>query len=213
MIIKQCTKLLPYDTSLYTVYAVFDDESEGIVEINLRNDHISKELKVYLDEKGMVCTDNEVIKSIVVAMKDTSLLLCSETMEKSTIVLRTIGDIFAEDDIEPLFIEPHNDISTPSWEIALRYNHTVSAVGHGGFGGGIDSPAGYEVLKDVVSKKTYNKYVLSCCIDSRSLPLFWTPYSPDQKEKTEPVKSIEKDKMFKIEVKSTALHRKRLVYP
>ncbi len=181
MIIKQCTKLLPYDTSLYTVYAVFDGDCDGIEEINLRNDHISKELKVYLNEKGIVRTDHEMIKSFVAAMKDTSLLLCSETMKKSTIVLRTIGDIFAEDNIEPLFIEPRNDISTPLWKIALQYNHTVSAVGHGGFGGGIECPTEYEALKDIVSKNTYSKHVLSSCIDSRSLPLFWTPYSPEKK--------------------------------
>ena len=205
MIIKQCTKLLPYDTSLYTVYAVFDDESEGIAEINLRNDYISKELKVYLNENGIVYTDHEVIKSFVTAMKDTSLLLCSETMEKSAIVLHAIGDILAEDDIEPLLIEPRNDIATPFWEVALQYNHTVSAVGHGGFGGGIECPTEYEALKGIVSKKTYNKYVLNSCIDSRSLPLFWIPYSPEKKEKTEAVNSIEEDKMFKIEVTSTML--------
>ncbi len=205
MVIKQCTKLLPYDTSIYTVYAVFYNDSESIKEIDMKNDHISKEMKIHLDENGIVYADHKVIKGFVSAMKGTSLLLCTDETETSANVLRAIVEILAKEDTEPLVIEPRNDISIPFWEVALQYNHTVSSVAHGGFGGGIDSPAGYEAVKDIVSKETYNKYVLSSCIDSRSLPLFWTPYSPEKKEKTEAVNSIEEDKMFKIEVTSTML--------
>ncbi len=177
MIIKQCTKLLHYDTSIYTVYAVFDGDCVGIAEINLRNDYISKELKVYLNENGIVYTDHEVIKSFVTAMKDTSLLLCSETMEKSAIVLHAIGDILAEDDIKPLVIEPHNDIDTPFWEVALQYNHTVSVIGHNGFGGGLTSPASYDTLKGIMSKQTYDNNVLHSCVDDRGMDRLWTPWS------------------------------------
>jgi hypothetical protein len=63
--------------------------------------------------------------------------------------------------------------------MALQYNHVVSSIAHGGFDGGIDSPASYESLKDIVSKETYDEYALSGCIDDRHLPPFWTPYSPD----------------------------------
>jgi len=54
--------------------------------------------------------------------------------------------------------------------------------------GGIDSPAGYESLKDIVSKETYDEYVLSGCIDDRHLLPFWTPYSPEQEEEIKPEK-------------------------
>ncbi len=176
MIIKQCTKLLPYDTSMYTVYAVFDSISEGIKEIDMRNDYVSKEMKIHLDENDMIYADHEVIKSFVATMKGTSLLLCTDGTETSAIVLRTIGDILAEDYIEPLVIESHKEITTPFWEVALQYNHTVSSIAHTGFGGGINSPAEYKAVKDIVPKEVYDKYVLSGCIDTRRLPAFWTPY-------------------------------------
>jgi len=136
MIIKQCTKLLPYDTSLYTIYAVFDSVSEGIKEIDMRNDHISKEMQIHLDENDIIYTDHKVIKGFVASMKGTSLLLCTDGTETSANALCTIVEILAKEDTEPLVIEPRNDISTPFWEVALYYNHVVSSVAHGGFGGG-----------------------------------------------------------------------------
>jgi hypothetical protein len=168
--------LLSYDTSLYTVYAVFDGDSEGMEEINLINDHISKEMKLYLNEDGSVYSDKEVIKSFVIPMNDTELLLCSDTTDNSTVVLHAIEDILIEDNIKPLIIEPRNDISTPFYKVALQYNHVVSSVAYEGFGGGFASPAEYEVLKDIVQKETYNTYVLKNCIDDRNLSQFWTPY-------------------------------------
>ncbi len=188
MIIKQCTKLLPYDTSIYTVYAVFYNDSESIKEIDMKNDHISKEMKIHLDENGIIYADYKVIKGFVTAMKGTSLLLCTDGTETSANVLRTIVEILAKEDTEPLVIEPRNDISIPFWEVALQYNHVVSSVAHGGFGGGIDSPAEYEAVKDIMSKETYDEYVLSGCIDDRRLSLVWTPYSPEQEEEIKPEK-------------------------
>jgi len=209
MIIKQCTKLLPYDTSLYTVYAVFDEYDSGIKDIDMRNDRVSKEMKIYLDKNDIIYADHEAIKGFVTAMKGTSLFLCSDGTETSASALHIIVEILAKDDTEPLVIESRKEITTPFWEVALQYNHTVSSVAHTGFGGGIDSPAEYESLKDIVSKETYDRYVLSCCIDDRRLPQFWTPYSPDQEE-LESVKSIAEDDVFKIEVISpNVLHRKR----
>ncbi len=209
MIIKQCTKLLLYDTSLYTVYAVFNEDTEGISEIDFKNDHVSKEIKVYLDENNIIYADHEVIKSFATAMKGTSLLLCTDGTETSASAVRTIVEILAKYDTEPLVIEPCKDIDTPFWEVALQYNHTVSSVAHSGFGGGLTSPAEYEAVKDIISKEIYDRYVMNCCIDDRRLPQFWTPYSPDQEE-LEPVKSIIEDDVFKIEVVSpNVLHRKR----
>ena len=178
MIIKQCTKLLPYDTSLYTVYAVFNENTEGISEINFKNDHVSKEMQIHFDENDMIYADHEVIKSFATAMKGTSLLLFADGTETSVSVLRTIVEILTKDDAEPLVIEPSKDIDTPFWEIALQYNHAVSSVAYAGFGGGIELPARYESLKNIVSKESYDKYVLSSCIDDRHLRQFWTPYSP-----------------------------------
>ena len=180
MVIKQCTKLLPYDTSLYTVYVVFNEDTEGIAEIDLKNDHISKEMKIYLDENDMIYADHEVVKIFATAMKGTSLLLCADGTETSASVLRTIVEILAKNDVEPLVFEPRKDIDTPFWEVALQYNHTVSSVAHGGFGGGITSPAGYEAVKNIISKEIYDRYVMSSCIDDRHLPPFWTPYSNGQ---------------------------------
>ena len=183
MVIKQCTKLLPYDTSLYTVYAVFNEDTEGISEIDLKNDHISKEMKIHLDENDMIYADHEVVKSFATAMKGTSLLLCADGTETSASVLRVIVEILAKNDVEPLVIATRKDIDAPFWEVALQYNHTVSSIAHGGFGGGITSPAGYEAVKNIISKEIYDSYVMSGCIDDRHLPPFWTPYLLDIKEK------------------------------
>ena len=62
--IKQCTKLLPYDTSLYTVYGIFEEDAEVLDEIDFRNDSISKELKIYLDESYEAGTRIPLISSI-----------------------------------------------------------------------------------------------------------------------------------------------------
>ncbi len=169
MIIKQCTKLLPYDTSLYTVYAVFNENTKGISEIDLKNDHISKEMKIHFDENDMIYADHEAIKSFATAMKGTSLLLCADGTETSASMLHTIVEILAKDDAEPLVIEPCKDIDTPFWEVALQYNHTVSSVAHGGLGGGLTSPMEYDAIKDIMGKEVYDKYVLSSCIDDRHL--------------------------------------------
>jgi len=182
MIIKQCTKLLPYDTSIYTVYAVFCNDSESIKEIDMKNDHISKEMKIHLDENSIISTEHKEIKNFATAMKGTSLLLCTDGTETSATVLRSIVEILEKKDTEPLIIEPRNDTSMPFWEVALQYNHTVSSIAHGGFGGGFASPAEYKVLKDIVQKETYDEYALSACIDDRHLPPFWTPYLSDQEE-------------------------------
>ena len=184
MIIKQCTKLLPFDTSLYTVYAVFDGDSESLEEVNLLNDHISKEMKIYIDEKGMLYSNQEEIESFVTPMKGTSLLLCSDSMECSITILRTIRYLLAENNIEPLVIETHNNIDTSFWEAALQYNHTVSAIAYDGFGGGgIAGSIPYEALKDIVSEETYDRYVLHGCTDHHSLPGVWTPYSSIKKKR------------------------------
>ncbi len=210
LILKQCTKLLPKDTSIYTVYAVFAVDSEGIEEIDTKNDHVSKEMKVYLDGNSVVHDDYKVIKSFATAMKDTSLLLCADGTETSASILRAIVDILAKNDVEPLVIETRKDIDAPFWEMALQYNHTVSSNAHGGFGGGLTSPVEYEAVKDIISKEIYDRYVMSCCIDDRHLPPFWTPYSPDQDEELELGKNIEKDDIFKIEIMSPPfLNRKR----
>ena len=187
MIIKQCTKLLPFDTSLYVVYAIFDSDSESLEEVNLLNDHISKEMKIYLDEKGMLYPSQEEIKSFVAPMKGTSLLLYSDSMEGSVTMLRAIRDLLAKNDIEPLVIETHNNIDTPFWEVALQYNHAVSAIAYDGFGGGgIAGSIPYEALKDIVSEETYDRYVLHGCTDHHSLPEVWTPYSSINKKGVEP---------------------------
>jgi hypothetical protein len=182
MIIKQCTKLLPYDTSIYTVYAVFYNDNESIKEIDMKNDHISKEMKIHLDKNGIVSTGHEEIKNFLTVMKGASLLFCTDGTETSANVLRSIVEILEKEDTEPLILEPRNDTSIPFWEVALQYNHVVSSAAHEGFGGGIDSPVGYESLKDIVSKETYDKYALSACIDDRYLPSFWTPYSLEIEE-------------------------------
>jgi len=211
--IKQCTKLLPYDTSLYTVYGIFKEDAEVLDEIDFRNDDISKELKIYLDESYEVSSSVELIRHFVAAMEDTIILLFSDEHKDSFDLLHKIQDILSRQGTEALMIEPNENNAMPAWEIALLYNHTVSSSAHGGFGGGITSPAEYASLKDIVPQSLYEKYVLNSCVDSRGIGPFWTPYTPDQEEELEDANSIdgiEDDGLFNIEVTTdTSFHRKR----
>ena len=211
--IKQCTKLLPYDTSLCTVYGIFEEDAEVLDEIDFRNDSISKELKIYLDESYEVGSSVELIQHFVTAMADSIILLFSDGHKDSFDLLHKIQDILSRQETEALMIESNENNAMPAWEMALLYNHTVSSTAHGGFGGGITSPAEYASLKDIVPQSLYEKYVSDGCVDSRGIGPFWTPYTPDQEEELEDENSIdgiEDDGLFNIEViTDTSFRRKR----
>lgn len=104
------------------------------------------------------------INSIVMATNHSSEELIKKCKENDVKV------IFSDSRVEKALF-----LLTESMQIchlAYMHNHSVSVMAHNGFDGGISSPVSYDTLSDVISEKTYNKFVLNGCADCRGLGFF-----------------------------------------